>query len=185
MLQFGCEKKITEEKHDYSHLYKKIHDDSLIFIINAEKATKDSLDKLESKHKTDSISKVANKFISLYMSASKTVYAQISEGICDTNKVKEVMRDCDSSIITLKNESAQKDTTINKIESENIHLREQIKSATDMNDAARQILKGQADNNKALEKEVIKTKRRNKIKNVFVTIGVAVENLLLILALKK
>ena len=150
-----------------------------------EKAYQDSLLKVESKHKTDSITKVANRFIKLYSNASKIVYTQISEGICDTNSVKQLAHYCDSSIVALKAESAQKDTTIKRQDDENASLKTALKSSNDMNDAAREILKGQADDTKALEKELKKEKRNNKIKTTLLIIGDVLKDALLIFALKK
>jgi len=185
LLQFGCEKDAPEVKTDYSHIYKKIESDSLKMVDFMGKAYQDSLLKIEFKRKTDSITKVANRFIKLYSNASKIVYTQISEGVCDTNSVKILAHYCDSSIVALKAESAQKDTTIKRQDDENLNLRDALKSSNDMNEATRQILKGQADNNKALKKELETVKRKNKIKTTLLIIGDVLKDALLIFALKK
>jgi hypothetical protein len=185
LLQFGCEKETPEVKTDYSHLYKKIEKDSMTMVSFMEKAYQDSLSKIDSKRKTDSISKVANKYISLYKKASGNVYVQLSQGICDTISVRKLVNACDSTFIAMSNESAQKDTTIKKVESENLNLRSALQSSNDINDAARDILKGQADDNQALHKELKKVKRNNKIKTTLLIIGDVLKDALLIFALKK
>lgn len=185
LLQFGCEKETTEIKTDYSHLYKKIEKDSMTMVSFMEKAYQDSLSKIDSKRKTDSISKVANKYISLYKKASGNVYVQLSHGICDTTSVRKLVNACDSTFIAMSNESAQKDTTIKNVESENLNLRSALQSSNDINDAAREILKGQADDNQALHKELKKVKRNNKIKTTLLIIGDVLKDALLIFALKK
>lgn len=185
LLQLGCEKETPEVKTDYSHLYKRIHDDSLTFITYKENAKKDSIASVKSKHREDSITKLKDKFVYLYGKASKTVYAQISEGICDTNTVKEAMHYCDSTIFEYKNLTIQKDSTIKHKDDEISDLKTQIQSSNDMNDAARLILKGQTDDNKALEKELKKVKRNNKIKTTLLIIGDVLKDALLIFALKK
>lgn len=185
LLQFSCEKETPEIKTDYSHLYKKIEKDSLKMVSFMEKAYQDSLLKIDSKRKTDSISKVANKYISLYKKASGNVYVQLSQGICDTASVRKLANACDSTFIAMSNESAQKDSTIKYQDNENANLRMALQSSKDMNEVAREVLKGQTEDNKALEKELIKVKRNNKIKTTLLIIGDVLKDALLIFALKK
>lgn len=181
----SCEKEETVVKDDYSHLYKKISSDSMIMVNFMEKAYQDSLSKADSKRKTDSLTKVANKFISLYKKASGNVYVELSQGICDTNSVRKLANACDSTFEAMSNESAQKDSTIKYQDNENKNLKIALSSCNDMNDAARVILKGQADDAKALKEELKTVKRKHKIKTTLLIIGDVLKDALLIFALKK
>lgn len=184
LLQQGCEKELPKEKDDYSHLYEKMSSDSMIIVSFMEKAYQDSLAKEKSKIKTDSLQKVADKFKKLYKSVSGDVIIQISQGVCDTNSVKILVDVCDSTISAISVASIQKDTVIMHQEKENNDLRLALKASNDMNDAARQILTGTTEENKALKTELKDTKRENKIKTTLLIIGDVIKDALLIFALK-
>lgn len=173
--------------------YKKGNYDSLYSVLSSEKEkvaalevilAKKDVKLIASEAKSDSLLKVKVKADKKYIASSTNVRTEIKEGICDTNSVKEALNDCDSVRMASRRELSQKDSTITTLKEEKEILKEQKESLQGQVDASRTILKGQTDDIKALEKEIIKTKRRNKIKNIFTTIGVAVENALLIFALK-
>lgn len=184
LLQQGCEKELPKEKDDYSHLYEKMSADSMIIVSFMEKAYQDSLAKEKYKIKADSSQKVADKFKKLYKSVSGDVIIQISQGVCDTNSVKRLVNVCDSTISAISVASIQKDTVIMHQEKENNDLRLALKASNDMNDAARQILTGTTEENKALKAELKDTKRKNKIKTTLLIIGDVIKDALLIFALK-
>jgi PBP1b-binding outer membrane lipoprotein LpoB len=181
----GEKETVEYKKGNYDSLLVKLKQDSIQLIALKEKSIQDSLKTASSEHKTDSIEKVKNKFERLYNKTQKVVLEQLSIGICDTNLIKETFHYCDSTITSAKSESSQKDTTIASLKKEVGGLKEQLQVSNGMVDASRTILNGQSKDIKALEKKITKTKIRNKIKNVITVIAVAVENTLLILALKK
>jgi len=181
----GEKETVEYKKGNYDSLLVKLKSDSIQLIALKEKLVQDSLKTASSEHKTDSIEKVKNKFERLYNKTQKVVLEQLSIGICDTNLIKETFHYCDSTISSAKSESNQKDTTIASLKKEVGGLKEQLEVSNGMVDASRTILNGQSKDIKALEKEITKTKRRNKIKNVITVVAVAIENTLLILALKK
>lgn len=180
----GPKPEVEYKKGNYDSLYAKIKVDSLkiasLEIILAKKEEK----LIASEAKSDSLAKVKIKSDKKYIKSSTKVRNEFKEGICDTNSVKEALNDCDSVRLANSRELYQKDSTITTLKEQKEVLKEERDSFRGQVDASREILKGQEDDIKALEKEIIKTKRRNKIKNVITAIGVAVENALLIFALK-
>lgn len=180
----GPKPEVNYKKGSYDSLLIKLKNDSVLVVSLMEKSYQDNLKVVASEQKSDSLTKVNKKYIALYHKSSGVVRTQISEGVCDTTSVNKALNDCDSTIVSARNESAQKDTTIVRLKTELATEKEHSKVSDGMVDASREILKGQADDIKALEKEIIKTKRRIKIKNIFVAVGIAVENALLIFALK-
>lgn len=180
----GPKPEVEYKKGNYDSLYAKIKADSLkiasLEVILAKKEEK----LVASEAKSDSLAKAKAKADKKYVASSTAVRDEIKEGICDTNSVKQALNDCDSVRIVNDRSLSQKDSTITTLKEQKETLKEENTSLRGMVDASRTILKGQTDDIKALEKEIIKTKRRNKIKNIFTAIGVAVENALLIFALK-
>lgn len=176
---------IYYKKGNYDSLYAKIKSDSISFVALKEKHYNDSLKTVSSERKSDSLTMIKDKYIALYQLSKKTVLAQISEGICDTNYVKEVIYDCDSTIISYKNESAQKDTTIASIKTELEDVKEQLKTSNEMVSTARKILNGQDDDIKALQGELKTVKRKNKLRTALIIIGDVVKDALIIISLKK
>ena len=170
----GPKSEVEYTKGNYDSLLVKLKSDSIQLIAFKEKSYQDSLKTVASEHKSDSITKVKDKYYTLYKSSKKNVLIQISEGICDTNSVKQLVNDCDSTITAAQNESMQKDTTIASLKVELVDVKEQLKTSNGMVDASRTILSGQADDIKALEKEVVDVKKTFKKR----TIGVIALNVL-------
>lgn len=181
----GEKETVEYKKGNYDSLLVKIKSDSIQLIILKEKSIQDSLKTAASEHKTDSIEKVKDKFVYLYNKTQKVVLTQLSVGICDTNLIKETFHYCDSTITSAKNESSQKDTTIASLKSEVGGLKEQLKVSNGMVEASRIILKGQSTDLKALEKEIIDVKKKNKRRTVGIIILDVLKDIGLIFALKK
>lgn len=183
-----CSDKNSEveyKKGNYDSLYLKMKSDSILIIALKEKSYQDSVKITSSQVKTDSLTKIKDKYASLYKSSKKNVLVQISEGVLDTNSVKYLVRDCDSVIMASKNESIQKDTTIKWALNQTSDLKEQLVIANGMLDASRGIIKGQSNDIKALEDKIVKIEKKNKIRTALIIIGDAIKDGLLIFGLTK
>jgi hypothetical protein len=181
----GNKETVEYKKGNYDSLITRIKSDSIILGVLKEKSIKDSLKTVASELKTDSIEKVKDKFVYLYNKSQKTVLTQLSIGICDTNMIKETFYYCDSTITAAKNESNQKDTTIKSLKIEVGGLKEQLETSNGMVDASRTILKGQSNDLKALEKEIVDVKIKNKRRTIGIVILDVLKDIGLIFMLKK
>lgn len=181
----GGKEEVSYKKGNYDSLLVKLKSDSILIVSMMEKSYQDSLKTVASERKSDSLTIVKDKYVALYHSSRKVVLTQISEGVCDTNSIKQVINDCDSTITSAKNESIQKDSTIADLKIEVGGLKEQLKVSNGMVDASRTILNGQSNDIKALEKEVVDIKKKNKRIGILATIGGVLKDIGLIFALKK
>jgi len=181
----GGKETVEYKKGNYDSLLVKLKKDSALIVSMMEKSYQDSLKTAASEHKTDSIEKVKDKFVYLYNKSQKVVLTQLSAGICDTNLIKETFHYCDSTITAAKSESSQKDTTIASLKTEVGGLKEQLQVSNGMVEASRTILKGQSNDIKALEEEIVTVKKTNKRVRVLAVIGGVLKDIGLIFILKK
>jgi hypothetical protein len=180
----GDKVEVDTKMTDTSVYFAKMKADSIKYLALEKKYAEKELEVIASKHREDSLKKVSDKNYKSYVAAKNGVKDDFGRGICDTVKIKEAFNQCDTVISGKDREIAQKDTTINKLEDEKKIWSDQKEALKGEVEAARTIIKVQADDNKALQKEIKHTKRKHKIKTVLATIGVALENALLIFALK-
>lgn len=180
----GCDNNIEVKKSNNDSLFLVMRYDSLLSVKLMETSYQDSLNTLASKHKEDSLKTLIVKFEGLYRKSSKAVREQIAEGICDTNLVKIALNDCDSSNVSKDRLIAQKDTTIERLETELEDTKQDLAVNKGMVVFARTIIKNQADDYKELEKESKKALRKQKIKTIGVIILATLTEVLTIFALK-
>lgn len=181
----GGKETVEYKKGNYDSLLVKLKSDSIQLIALKEKSIQDSLNTASSERKTDSIEKIKDKFVYLYNKSQKVVLTQLSIGICDTNLIKETFHYCDSTIASAKNESSQKDTTIASLKAEVGGLKKQLQVSNGMVEASRTILKGQSNDIKALEEEVVDIKKKNKRRIFGIIVLDVLKDIGLIFALKK
>ena len=140
----GCEHNAVKvAKYDNKPLLDKMKSDSILIIGLKKKILSDSVSKVASKHKEDSLVKIKDKYTYLYQKSSKNVREQISNGICDTNSVKIALDNSDSLHVVKDKLLAQKDSTNNYLTNENLGLRERLVLTEGMVTSAKVIIHNQ------------------------------------------
>lgn len=183
-----CGRKKAEDKHEkgnYDSLYSKMKSDSLA-VVSLTKILSDQEVKLvASESKSDSLMKAKVKADKRYAASSGVVRDEIKEGICDTNSVKQALNDCDSVRLADDFAISQKDSTISVLKEQKETLKSTVESQKGIIDAAKIVLKGQAEDNAALEGEINTIKRTNRITATLAIIGGVLKDAVLIILLKK
>jgi len=180
----GCDNNITVEKHDNSIYFAKMKADSIKSLANDIKI-KVLEAKLAIKERTeDSLVTLAYNTQKKADKSAKTVRDLIKKGVCDTVEVLIALNDCDSVKQADNRVLASKDSTNQVLREENTTLKEDNVLQKGMVDAARIILKNQAEDYKTLEKESKKALRKQKIKTIGAIIVASITEVLTIFALK-
>jgi len=180
----GCDNKITVDKNDYYHLYKKMREDSIKSLLNDKKYSALEVKLKTYERRDDSLVALAINIQKKADKSAKTVRELIKKGVCDTVEVLIALNDCDSVKKADNRAMASKDSTNQVLRDENEVLKEDNVLQKGMVASARIILKNQADDYKELEKQSKKQLRRQKFKTVVVIIGGVVIEALTIFALK-
>lgn len=180
----GCDNKIEVAKTDNSQYFAKMKSDSITIVSLMQERYDDSLKTLASKRSEDSIKVIADKNERLYRNSSKRVRELLARGICDTVLIEVAMNDCDSTIKSKDALLAQKDSTNKSVNEELSTVKEELGVSKGMVVTAQTIIKNQADDYKALEKESKKALRKQKIKTIGVIILATLTEALTIFALK-
>jgi len=180
----GCGEKVIVPKTDNSQYFAKMKADSIKSLANDIKIK--SLEaKLAIKERSeDSLVKLAYNTQKKADKSAKTVRDLIKKGVCDTVEVLIALNDCDSVKQADNRALASKDSTNQVLRDENTVLKEDNVLQKGMVESARIILKNQADDYKALEKESKKQLRKQKFKTIITIIGGVVVEALTIFTLK-
>lgn len=180
----GCDNKIIEDKHDNSQYFAKMKSDSMTIVNLMQERYEDSLKTLASKRSEDSLKVLADKNERLYRGSAKKVRELIALGICDTVVVKVALNDCDSTIKSKDKLMAQKDSTYNKAQEEMADVKQELGISKSMVVTAQTIIKNQADDYNALEKDSKKALRKQKVKTFGAIFLATLTEVLTIFALK-
>tara|TARA_R110000822_G_scaffold67329_3_gene164039 strand:+ start:7490 stop:8125 length:636 start_codon:yes stop_codon:yes gene_type:complete len=180
----GCDDKIEVVKTDNSMYFAKMKADSIKSLANDIKIK--SLEaKLTIKERSeDSLVTLAYDNQRKADKSAKKVRDLIKKGVCDTVEILIALNDCDSVKLADNRAMASKDSTNQVLIDENEVLKEDNVLQKGMVETARTIIKNQAEDYKALEKESKKALRKQKIKTIGAIIVASITEVLTIFVLK-